>query len=424
MKKRKHGHKSSKGSKKAKRKRVESNSDSDYDGLSENDAQNDSDVDLFDSITSENPKTDEFLPKGARRRANDNYEEDEYGGKDYRKVLQLKPDHNLRSLYVAPDGHIFLESFSPVYKHAHDFLIAIAEPVCRPKLIHEYKLTAYSLYAAVSVGLKTDDIIEYLRRLCKTSLPEEIVDFIKACTMSYGKVKLVLKYNRYFIESVHAEVIQRLLKDSVIAGIRIDSVDPSQTAGPSLATEKPVSQFQSISNPEATTEVSNAFTSEGASSAVPEDISKFYEQMDKDDDDAEISNAVSFEIDPRQLEILQKRCIELDCPLLAEYDFKHDTRNADILMDLKSSTTLRPYQERSLRKMFGNGRARSGIIVLPCGAGKTLVGVTAACTVRKRCLVLCTSSVSVDQWKQQFKLWSTADDASICRLILLVMDNF
>ena len=48
--------------------------------------------------------------------------------------------------------------------------------------------------------------------------------------------------------------------------------------------------------------------------------------------------------------------------------------------------------------MFGNGRARSGVIVLPCGAGKTLVGVTAACTVRKRCLVLCTSGVRVGGW--------------------------
>ena len=27
-------------------------------------------------------------------------------------------------------------------------------------MIHEYKLTSYSLYAAVSVGLQTDDIIE------------------------------------------------------------------------------------------------------------------------------------------------------------------------------------------------------------------------------------------------------------------------
>lgn len=40
-------------------------------------------------------------------------------------------------------------------------------------------------------------------------------------------------------------------------------------------------------------------------------------------------------------------------------------------------------------------RARSGLIVLPCGAGKTLVGVTAAQTIKKRTLVLCTSKYRV-----------------------------
>ena len=45
--------------------------------------------------------------------------------------------------------------------------------------------------------------------------------------------------------------------------------------------------------------------------------------------------------------------------------------------------------------MFSNGRARSGVIVLPCGAGKTLVGITAACTIKKRVMVLCTSGVAV-----------------------------
>jgi len=42
--------------------------------------------------------------------------------------------------------------------------------------------------------------------------------------------------------------------------------------------------------------------------------------------------------------------------------------------------------------------------VLPCGAGKTLVGVTAATTINKRCLVLATSNVSVEQWRQQFRV--------------------
>ena len=80
-------------------------------------------------------------------------------------------DHSSRPLWIAPNGHVFLEAFSPVYQHAQDFLVAIAEPVCRPTHIHEYKLTPYSLYAAVSVGLQTDDIIEYLSRLSKTSIP-------------------------------------------------------------------------------------------------------------------------------------------------------------------------------------------------------------------------------------------------------------
>jgi DNA excision repair protein ERCC-3 len=54
--------------------------------------------------------------------------------------------------------------------------------------------------------------------------------------------------------------------------------------------------------------------------------------------------------------------------------------------------------------MFSNSRARSGVIVLPCGAGKTLVGVTAATTINKRCLCLTTSNVSVEQWRSQFKV--------------------
>jgi len=57
--------------------------------------------------------------------------------------------------------------------------------------------------------------------------------------------------------------------------------------------------------------------------------------------------------------------------------------------------------------MFSNGRARSGIIVLPCGAGKTLTGIAAASTIKKSVIVLCNSGVSVEQWQKQFYLWST-----------------
>ncbi|XP_036740010.1 general transcription and DNA repair factor IIH helicase subunit XPB isoform X2 [Manis pentadactyla] len=338
---------------------------------------------------------------------------DEYGAKDYRLQMPLKDDHASRPLWVAPDGHIFLEAFSPVYKYAQDFLVAIAEPVCRPTHVHEYKLTAYSLYAAVSVGLQTSDITEYLRKLSKTGVPDGIIQFIKLCTVSYGKVKLVLKHNRYFVESSHPDVIQHLLQDPVIRECRLRNSDGEATE---LITETFTSKSAIAKTAEGGGGPSTSrVTDPQGKSDIPTDLFDFYEQMDKDEEEEEETQTVSFEVKQEMIEELQRRCIRLEYPLLAEYDFRNDSVNPDINIDLKPTAVLRPYQEKSLRKMFGNGRARSGVIVLPCGAGKSLVGVTAACTVRKRCLVLGNSAVSVEQWKAQFKMWSTIDDSQICR---------
>ncbi|CAF3209732.1 unnamed protein product [Rotaria socialis] len=360
-----------------------------------------------------------FIPKAASRRLEDSVDvedDDLYrasttgmtneGLKDFRTEMELKVDHENRPLWVTPDGHIFLESFSPVYKHAHDFLIAIAEPVCRPEYIHEYKLSAYSLYAAVSVGLQTKDIIEYLQRLSKTTVPEDILKFIELCTLSYAKVKLVLKHNRYFVESAYPEILKTLLQDSQIQECRL--VTTGTGLDSNTIAEKARLVIPGVAAAAATTDTP-ATTSE----QVPDDIRRLYEKIDRDEEDMEDLKIVSFEVIQNTIELLRKRCQELEHPLLEEYDFRHDTVLKNLNIELRPNAILRPYQEKSLRKMFGNGRARSGLIVLPCGAGKSLVGVTAACTINKSCLVLCNSNVSVQQWKQQFKMWSTADDSKV-----------
>ncbi|KAL0408171.1 UNVERIFIED_CONTAM: General transcription and DNA repair factor IIH helicase subunit XPB1 [Sesamum radiatum] len=205
--------------------------------------------------------------------------------RDFSK-LELKPDHANRPLWACADGRIFLETFSPLYKQAYDFLIAIAEPVCSWQISGE-------------------------------------------------------------IEGAHDE----LLNEAELAAA------------------------------------------------------------------AEEKETHSFEIDPAQVENVKQRCLPnaLNYPMLEEYDFRNDTVNPDLEVELKPHAQPRPYQEKSLSKMFGNGRARSGIIVLPCGAGKSLVGVSAACRIRKSCLCLATNAVSVDQWAFQFKLWSTIKEEQICR---------
>ncbi|GAA5798893.1 transcription factor TFIIH complex ERCC-3 subunit [Helicostylum pulchrum] len=352
-----------------------------------------------------------------------------FGREDYTN-LPLKKDHASRPLWISPeDGHIILEGFSPIAEQAQDFLVAISEPVSRPAHIHEYKLTPYSLYAAVSVGLETEDIIEVLNRLCKVPVPDSITQFIRQCTLSYGKVKLVLKHNRYFVESSHPETLQMLLKDPVINSGRIvrdeNDLIISAPAGASalLTTSKPTGKDLNIPGIAKIKEVDEGSIEKIKELTAEEEERKKEEAkyfgavvgIDKEDEEDDFGGEQvhSFEIAAEHVENIKKRCNDIDYPMLEEYDFRNDTLNANLEIDLKPTTTIRPYQEKSLSKMFGNGRARSGIIVLPCGAGKTLVGITAACTIKKSCLVLCTSSVSVMQWKQQFLQWSSVKENQV-----------
>ena len=57
----------------------------------------------------------------------------------------------------------------------------------------------------------------------------------------------------------------------------------------------------------------------------------------------------------------------------------------------------------------------TGLIVLPCGAGKSLVGITAAARIKKSVLVLVTNNVSVDQWRYQFQTWTNLQGHQIAR---------
>ncbi|KAG5180679.1 P-loop containing nucleoside triphosphate hydrolase protein [Tribonema minus] len=303
--------------------------------------------------------------------------------------MALKRDHEKRPLWVCPDGHIFLEAHTPLYTQAYDFLVAIAEPVARPEFVHEYRLTPFSLYAAVAVAIDTESIIRVLNRLSKVEVPEGVNTFIRDHTQRCGKAKLVLKRGRYYVESPHPDVLRALLKDREIETARIkgDDEEEGEAGGEFIQSEAAQEMDANLEFKQLAAEA------EGGG----------------DDDD----QVMHFKVSSEQVEAVKRAALSMDYPLMEEYDFRHDVTNPNLPMQLKPNTKIRQYQEKSLRKMFGNGRARSGIIVLPCGAGKTLTGVTAASTVKKSTLVLCTSGVSVIQWKYQFQLWTDIPEKNI-----------
>jgi len=66
---------------------------------------------------------------------------------------------------------------------------------------------------------------------------------------------------------------------------------------------------------------------------------------------------------------------------------------------------MRPYQEEAVAVFHAGGSVRggSGVIVLPCGAGKTLVGIGTMAKVQRKTLVLTTSLTAVRQWKSELQ---------------------
>jgi DNA excision repair protein ERCC-3 len=56
-----------------------------------------------------------------------------------------------------------------------------------------------------------------LEKLSKYELPENVKQFIFQWTKSYGKIKLVLQNNKFYIESQQKEILQELKEDSLIS---------------------------------------------------------------------------------------------------------------------------------------------------------------------------------------------------------------
>jgi DNA excision repair protein ERCC-3 len=60
--------------------------------------------------------------------------------------------------------------------------------------------------------------------------------------------------------------------------------------------------------------------------------------------------------------------------------------------------SLRPYQREAADSFWHGG---SGVVVLPCGAGKTLVGAAAMAHAQATTLILVTNTVAARQWKEE-----------------------
>ena len=73
---------------------------------------------------------------------------------------------------------------------------------------------------------------------------------------------------------------------------------------------------------------------------------------------------------------------------------------------------VRDYQREAANSFFAGGdeRGGSGVVVLPCGAGKTIVGLAAMARCGQSTLILTTNRTSVHQWRREL-----LDKTDLCR---------
>jgi DNA excision repair protein ERCC-3 len=247
-----------------------------------------------------------------------------------------------RPLIVQSDRTVLLEVGSPVYAEARDAISPFAELEKSPEHIHTYRITPLSVWNAASTGLKVEEMLETLARFSKYAVPKNVVREIETWIGRYGRVRL---------EAVNGSGMQLVSDDAVI----LAEIGANPMLKPYLRGEVT-----------------------GGRVAV----------------------------DPAYRGHVKQAMIRVGYPVedLAGYvtGGALDVRLRDEMLG-GGTMSLRPYQGQSVDAFWQNGSVRggSGVICLPCGAGKTVVGMGVMAKCRTKTLVLTTHTIAVRQWRDE-----------------------
>jgi len=244
-------------------------------------------------------------------------------------------------LIVHGDKSLLLEVQNERYEAARDSLSRFAELEKSPEYIHTYRITPLSLWNAASSGLTSAQILTSLEDFSKYGLPSNVVRDIDEYVARYGRVKLVRE------------------------GENLVLISEDETLMVEIINHKSTSRYLST-------------------------------RLD--------SHRVL--IIPGRRGHIKQALLQIGYP--AE-DLAGYVVGEDLPISLRSETmggkpfNLRRYQSEAAEVFHASGSARggSGVVVLPCGAGKTIVGMAAMAQLQTSTLILTPNTIAVRQWMSE-----------------------
>lgn len=241
-------------------------------------------------------------------------------------------------LIVQGDKSLLLEVQNKRYEAARDALARFAELEKSPEYIHTYHITPLSLWNAASSGLSAAEILTQLEDFSKYGLPANVVRDIEEYVGRYGRVKLIREGENLILTSDDTTLMVEILNHKATARYLREKLDAQRVL-----------------------------------------------------------------IDAGRRGHLKQALLQIGYP--AE-DLAGYVVGDDLPIALRPTTLagepfhLRHYQEESAEVFHAGGSVKggSGVIVLPCGAGKTIVGMAAMAQLQTSTLILTPNTVAVRQW--------------------------
>jgi DNA excision repair protein ERCC-3 len=248
-------------------------------------------------------------------------------------------DQQTGPLIVQSDKTVLLDVHDEGYEAGRDGLAPFAELVKSPEHLHTYRITPLSLWNAAAVGLTADYVIETLRSLSRYPVPGSIEYDIRETIDRFGTLRL------------------RPEEEDGLLSLEVDDPDVRRE----LANQK--------------------------------DLAKLFRgEWDR-----------GFRIALEDRGTVKQRMMEHGYPVKDEAPL---VKGDPLAITLKGTLpngapfTIRDYQAQATASFLGDGRPGSGYgsVVLPCGAGKTIVGLSVMSALATNTLILTSNVSATHQW--------------------------
>lgn len=264
-------------------------------------------------------------------------------------------------LIVQSDRTLLLDVHAPLAEECRAALIPFAELVRSPEHLHTYQISSLSLWNAESSGFTGEQAVEVLKKFSRYEIPQSVVVWIEETSGRFGKLRLV-------------------------QGPSVENSDGIKEEYLYLVSNSPY-VFKQIE--------ANAFARKFL---VPcecaEEFSAGLSEKEK---------TFCFKLLLTDRGIIKQNLLKIGWPV------KDDVPLQDgfpLEINLRKTTfsgrpfEVREYQKAAANALVGNKGPGTGFgtIVLPCGAGKTIVGMEIMSLLKTNTLIVTTNITAVHQW--------------------------